>query len=260
MPLSAPQFETFHLSVCGRNVTVRLDERLSHAGGKRGLGPLACFEAGGDSRLRLTLRHGKGRRAYVEDDFQRITYYRSRIGSHIIRQLVCLLAAWHSREWDIVHGTGLLVASDRNEGLLLVGPAGYGKSTLSRELGNFIMDDDLMLVQGERMRVTGKLGFVTCVEPGTGRKMLRPLPAGRKEAALALVLILDKSQPGGTYWELDNSIPRRLAVLEDLPPILKDAYLRLPPVRVDAPIYRLGTRGRLRETVALVRHLADQHI
>jgi hypothetical protein len=87
-----------------------------------------------------------------------------------------------------------------------------------------------------------------------------PLPAGVKEARLSLVIILDKKEEGGKFWDIDNSIPRRFAVLDDLPPILKNAYMHLPPIRVDAPIFRLGTRGKLKQTVEVLEKLVDQHI
>jgi hypothetical protein len=260
MRTPAHQLEAFHLKVWGRNLTVQIDARLYDPRNKNVLSPYDYFERGSESDLSVTLLHGQARRALVDEDFRHITYYRGRIGSHIIRQLVCLLVARHSRAFDIVHGTGLLVESNKNEGILLVGPAHAGKSTLSQHLGNFIMDDDLMLVHRDHMSVTGRMGFVTYCHPATGRKLLNPLAGGRKEAKLSLVLILDRSQPGGKWWEIDNTIPRKFTVLEDLPPILKTAYLRQPPIHVDAPIYRLGTRGKLAPTIDLVRRLVDEHI
>lgn len=196
----------------------------------------------------------------MDDDQTRITHYRGKAGSHIIRQLVCFLASHYSRNFDIVHGTGLLVDSNKNKGILLVGRQHCGKSTLSRSLMETIMDDDLMLVSGDTMSVAGKMGFVTFKHPEHGRKLLTPLPAGVKEARLSLVIILDKKEEGGKFWDIDNSIPRRFAVLDDLPPILKNAYMHLPPIRVDAPIFRLGTRGKLKQTVEVLEKLVDQHI
>jgi hypothetical protein len=252
--------ERFHLQTCGRSVTLEIDGRLYDPTNRNLLSPYDYFDRGRESHLVITLLHGKARRAMVDDDFRHIIYYRERLGSHIIRQLVCLLASWHARAASIVHGTGLVVESRKNEGILLVGPPHAGKSTLSRELGNFIMDDDLMLVEEDRMFVTGRMGFVTYYSPITGRKMLNPLAGGSKSAKLSLVLILDKSQPGGKWWEIDNAIPRQYSVLADLPPLLKQAYLQLPPIRVEAPIYRLGTRGRLEPTLKLVREIVEQHI
>jgi len=260
MPTPAHHLETFHLKVWGRSLAVRIDSRLYDPNNKNVLSPYDYFDRGVESDLSVTLLHGNTRRALVDEDFRHITYYRGRIGSHIIRQLVCLLASYNYRSFDIVHGTGLLVESKKNEGILLVGPAHAGKSTLSQQLGNFIMDDDLMLVDRDHMSVTGRMGFVTYFHPGSGRKLLNPLAGGRKEAKLTLVLILDKSQPGGKWWEIDNTIPRKFTVLQDLPPILKSAYLRLPPIRVEAPIYRLGTHGKLAPTIDLVQRLVEQHI
>jgi hypothetical protein len=252
--------EVFHVHACGRHVTLMLDPRLYDAHNRNVLSPYDYFDPGKEADLTITLRQGRARRAVVDEDFRHILYYRQQIGSHIIRQLVCLLATYHSRTSHIVHGTGLLVSSRKNEGILLVGPSHAGKSTLSQALGNFIMDDDLMLVERDTMRVTGRMGFVTYYSPLTGKKMLNPLAGGRKEARLSLVLILDKSQPGGKWWEIDNTIPRQYTVLADLPPRLKAAYLALPPIRVEAPIYRLGTHGHLEATLDRVRQIVDQHI
>lgn len=260
MPAPGEVMEVFHVQACGRHVTLILDPRLYDARHRNALSPYDYFERGREAELTITLRQGRARRAIVDEDFRHILYYRQQIGSHIIRQLVCLLATYHSRSSQIVHGTGLLVSSRKNEGILLVGPSHAGKSTLSQALGNFIMDDDLMLVERDTMRVTGRMGFVTYFSPITGKKMLNPLAGGRKEARLSLVLILDKSQPGGTWWEIDNTLPRQYTVLVDLPPRLKAAYLALPPIRVEAPIYRLGTRGRLEATLDRVREIVEQHI
>ncbi len=245
--------ERFNLNVYGHNVTVNIDSRLYDPKNRSILGPYDYFVPGAASELEITLFHGKRRRAFADDDLLQITHYRGRAGSHIIRQLVCCLAAYHTRAFDIVHGTGLLVDPRRNMGLLLVGAAGCGKSTLGEKLGDIIMDDDLMLVTRDKMRVAGKMGFVTYKHPESGRKYLTPLPNGVKEAQIDLVFILDKKQEGGSILDVDNSIPRRYAVPDDLPPILKNAYLRLPPIQVNAPIFRIGTRGKLQQTIRDVK-------
>jgi hypothetical protein len=41
---------------------------------------------------------------------------------------------------------------------------------------------------------------------------------------------------------------------------LKNACLRLPPIRVNAPIFRLGTRGKLQQTLRIAKYIIDQHI
>ena len=251
---------TFQVNACGQNVAVEIDSRLYDPNNQSILGPYDYFDQGADSYLSVTLTYGKRRRAYVDEDFNRITHYRGRAGSHIIRQLVCYLASYHTRSFEIVHGTGLLVKSHLKKGILLVGRGHSGKSTLSRHLGYTIMDDDIMLMTRDTMRVTGKMGFATYRQPATGRKYLTPLPEGEKEAKLSLVLILDKREQGGKFWDIDNTIPRRFTVLDDLPPILMDAYLKLPPIRVDAPIFRLGTRGKLPQTVDALRDIINQHI
>lgn len=252
--------ERFHLNVCGRDVTLSIDSRLYDPKNTGILGPRDYFAEGEESDLELTLLFGKTRRAFADEDFLHVTHYRSKAGSHIIRQLVCYLAAFHSREFDIVHGTGLLVDSRKNLGVLLVGPAHCGKSTLSSSLGNIIMDDDIMLLTRDQMRVVSKMGFVSYKHPENGRKYLTPLPNGVKEAHIDLVFVLDKKQAGGTVMDVDNTIPRKYAVPDDLPPLLKKAYLRLPPIKVDALIYRLGTRGKLRQTLAIAKDIIDQHI
>lgn len=208
----------------------------------------------------LTLSCGKRRRVLADEDFFHLVHYRGKAGSHIIRQLVCYLAAFHSRAFDIVHGTGLLVDSRKNLGVLIVGTAHCGKSTLSAHLGDIIMDDDIMLVSRDKMRVAGKMGFVSYKHPESGRKYLTPLPNGVKEAQVDLVFVLDKKQAGGTVMDVDNTIPRKFAALNDLPPLLLRAYLRMPPIRVNAPIYRLGTRGKLKRTLDLAKYIIDQHI
>ena len=251
---------TYHLNACGQNVGVTIDSRLYDPNNKSVLGPYEYFEQGADSYLGVNLMYGKRRRAYVDEDFNQITHYRGRAGSHIIRQLVCYLASYHTRSFEIVHGTGLLVDSETHKGILLVGRQHSGKSTLSRHLGYTIMDDDIMLVTPDTLRVTGKMGFATYRQPASGRKYLTPLPEGQKEARLALVLVLDKREQGGKCWDIDNTIPRRFTVLDDLPPILQKAYLELPPIRVHAPIFRLGTRGKLKQTVDTLRDLIGQYI
>ena len=252
--------ERFNLDVYGKDVVLRIDSRLYNPKNRNILGPLDYFLPGSDSDLELTLLFGKRRRAFADEDFLQITHYRGKAGSHIIRQLVCYLAAYHTRAFDIVHGTGLLADSHRNMGLLLIGAAHCGKSTLSAKLGDIIMDDDIMLVTRDRMRVASRMGFVTYTHPETGRKHLTPLPNGVKEAHIDLVFILDKRQEGGTLLDVDNTIPRKYAVPTDLPPLLKHAYLRLPPIKVNAPIFRLGTRGKLKQTIGLAKHIIDQHI
>jgi hypothetical protein len=252
--------ERFNLSVHGQNVGLTIDSHLYDPGNTHILGPHDYFARGTDSSLELALRYGKCRRAYADDDLLQVTHYRGKAGSHIIRQLVCYLAAYHSRAFDLVHGTGLLVDPRRNLGVLLIGAAHCGKSTLGSELGDIILDDDIMLVTREHMSVAGKMGFVTYHHPSSGRKLLTPLPNGVKEAHLDLVFLLDKKQEGGTLLDVDNTIPRRFACPSDLPPLLKRAYLRLPPIRVHAPIFRLGTRGRLQQTIKLAKHIVDQHI
>jgi hypothetical protein len=94
----------------------------------------------------------------------------------------------------------------------------------------------------------------------SGRKYLTPLPNGVKEADIGLVFLLDKKQEGGTVLDVDNTIPRKYAGLDDLPPILRRAYLRLPPIRVNAPIFRLGTHGKLPETLRIAEYIINQHI
>jgi hypothetical protein len=252
--------ERFNLSVCGHSVGLRVDSHLYDPKNKNILGPHDYFHPGQESELELTLLYGKRRRAFVDSDFLQLTHYRGKAGSHIIRQLVCYMAAYQTRAFDIVHGTGLLVDSRRNMGLLLIGAAGCGKSTLCSRLGDIILDDDIMLITRETMRVAGKMGFVTYKHPENGRKYLTPLPNGVKEAHIDLVFILDKKQEGGTLLDVDNTIPRKYAVPSDLPPLLKKGYLHLPPIHVNAPIFRLGTRGKLPQTVRLAKHIIDQHI
>jgi hypothetical protein len=252
--------ERFNLNVYGQNVTLSIDSRLYDPKNRSILGPHDYFAQGTDSDLQITLSYGKRRRVFADDDLLQITHYRARAGSHIIRQLVCCMAAHHSRAFDIVHGTGLLVDSRKNLGVLLVGAAHCGKSTLSAKLGDIIMDDDIMLVTRDQMRVAGKMGFVTYQHPDSGRKYLTPLPNGVKEAHIDLVFILDKKQEGGTVLDVDNTIPRKYAGLDDLPPMLRNVYLRMPPVRVNAPIFRLGTRGKLQQTLRMAKHIIDQHI
>jgi hypothetical protein len=252
--------ERFNLNVYGQDVTLSVDSRLYDPKNTSILGPHDYFAPGTDSSLEIILSYGKRRRAFADDDFVQITHYRGKAGSHIIRQLVCYLAAYHSRAFDILHGTGLLVDSRKNLGVLLVGAAHCGKSTLSAKLGDIVMDDDLMLVTRDKMRVAGKMGFVTYRRMESGRKYLTPLPNGVKEADLGLVFLLDKKQEGGTVLDVDNTIPRTYAGLDDLPPILRRAYLRLPPIRVDAPIFRLGTHGKLPQTLRIAQYIIDQHI
>jgi hypothetical protein len=252
--------ERFNLNVYGQDVTLSIESRLYDPKNTRILGPNDYFAQGADSNLGIILSYGKRRRLFADDDFLQITHYRGRAGSHIIRQLVCCLAAHHSRAFDIVHGAGLLVDSRKNLGVLLVGTAHCGKSALSAKLGDIIMDDDIMLVTGDRMRVAGKMGFVTYKHAESGRKYLTPLPNGVKEARIGLVLLLDKKQEGGTVLDVDNTIPRKYAGLDDLPPKLKNACLRMPPIRVNAPIFRLGTRGKLQQTLRMAKYIIDQHI
>jgi hypothetical protein len=252
--------EKFNLNVHGKDVALHIDSRLYDPKNRNVLGPYDYFFPGSESDLELTLFYGKRRRAIADEDFLQITHYRGKAGSHIIRQLVCYLAAYHTRAFDIVHGTGTLVNPRKNMGLLLVGAAHCGKSTLSAKLGDIIMDDDIMLVTRDTMRVAGKIGFVTYKHPETGRKYLTPLPNGVKEAHIDLVFLLDKKLAGGTYLDVDNTIPRRYAVPTDLPPILKNAYLRLPPIKVNAPIYRIGTRGRLAQTLKTAQNIIGEHI
>jgi hypothetical protein len=252
--------ERFNLKVYGCNVAVNIDSRLHDPKNRTILGPYDYFAQGTVSELEITLLYGRRRRAFADENLLQITHYRGRAGSHIIRQLVCCLAALHTRAFDIVHGTGLLVDSRRNLGLLLVGAAGCGKSTLAEKLGDIIMDDDIMLVTRDKMRVAGKMGFVTYKHPESGRKYLTPLPNGVKEAQIDLVFILDKKQEGASMMDVDNTIPRRYAIPTDLPPLLKNAYLRLPPIKVNAPIFRIGTRGKLQQTIRTSKHIIDQHI
>ncbi len=252
--------ERFNLNVYGQDVTLSIESRLYDPKNRGILGPHDYFAPGTESSLEIILCYGKRRRAFADDDFLQITNYRGKAGSHIIRQLVCYLAAHHSRAFDIVHGTGLLVDSRKNLGILLVGAAHCGKSTLGAKLGDIIMDDDIMLVTGDKMRVAGKMGFVTYRHLESGRKYLTPLPNGVKEADIGLVFLLDKKQEGGTVLDVDNTIPRKYARLDDLAPILKNAYLRLPPIRVGAPIFRLGTRGKLEQTLRTAKYIIDQHI
>ncbi len=254
------QVTKFNLSVYDQNVTVNIDTRLYDPKNKNILGPYDYFFEGKDSELEISLLYGKRRRAFADFYFQAITHYRGKAGSHIIRQLVCSLAAYHTRAFDIVHGSGLLVNARKNTGILLVGPAHCGKTTLSTRLGDIVMDDDIMLVAKDRMKVASKIGFITYTHPDSGRKYLTPLPNGIKEAQIDIVFILDKKQEGGTVLDVDNSIPRKYAVLNDLPPILKKAYLDMPPIKVDAPIFRIGTRGKLPQTLKTLRNIIDQHI
>jgi hypothetical protein len=252
--------EKFNLNVHGKDVALHIDSRLFDPKNKNILGPYDYFFPGSESELEITLLHGKRRRAFADEDFLHITHYRGKAGSHIIRQLVCYLAAYHTRAFDIVHGTGTLVNPKKNMGLLLIGAAHCGKSTLSSKLGDIIMDDDIMLITRDTMCVASKIGFVTYRHPESGRKYLTPLPNGVKEAHIDLVFLLDKRLEGGTYLDVDNTIPRRYAVPTDLPPILKNAYLRLPPIKVNAPIYRIGTRGRLAQTLQTARYIIEEHI
>ncbi|MEI7730190.1 MAG: hypothetical protein WCO56_11500 [Verrucomicrobiota bacterium] len=252
--------DQFNINAGGQNISLQLDSRLYDPKNRNILGPYDYFETGNGSDINLTLLYGRRRRAFADEDFLNIRHYRGKAGSHIIRQLACYLAAFHTRKFDLVHGTGLLVNPESRKGVLLIGPGHCGKSTLSRELGEIIMDDDIMLINEDTMQVAGKMGFVTYKHPVHGRKFLTPLPSGEKEARLTMVFILDKKEQGGKYADVDNRIPRRFAVPEDLPPLLKKAYLKLNPIKVDAPIFRLGTRGRLPQTVEVLRHLIDQHI
>ncbi len=252
--------ERFNLNVCGQNVGLSIDSHLFDPKNTRILGPYDYFVAGADSELDISLCYGKRRRLFADDDLLHLTQYRGKAGSHIIRQLVCFLAAYHSRAFDVVHATGLLVDPRRNLGLLMVGTAHSGKSTLSAKLGDIILDDDLMLVTRDKMRVAGKMGFVTYKHPESGRKYLNPLPNGVKEAHIDLVFLLDKKQEGGTVLDVDNTIPRRYSALDDLPPALRTAYLQMSPIQVNAPIFRLGTRGKLPQTLELAKYIIDQHI
>jgi hypothetical protein len=252
--------ERFNLNVYGQDVALSIESRLYDPKNRGILGPYDYFAPGAESNLEIILSYGKRRRAFADEDFLQITNYRGRAGSHIIRQLVCCLAGYHSRAFDIVHGTGLLVDPRKNLGVLLVGAAHCGKTTLSAKLGDIIMDDDIMLVTRDQMLVAGKMGFVTYRHAESGRKYLTPLPNGAKEARLGLVFLLDKKQEGGTVLDVDNTIPRRFAAPDDLPRILRNAYLRMPPIKVNAPIFRLGTRGKLPQTVRAAAHLIDQHI
>ncbi|HEY5915463.1 MAG TPA: hypothetical protein VJA21_33180 [Verrucomicrobiae bacterium] len=252
--------QQYNLNVYAQDVTLGIDRHLYDPNNTSILGPYDYFARGAEANLAIFLMYGKRRRVYADEDFLQVTHYRGKAGSHIIRQLVCCLAAYHSRAFDIVHGTGLLVDSRRNLGVLLVGAAHCGKSTLSARLGDIIMDDDLMLASRDKMRVAGKMGFVSYKHPETGRKYLTPLPHGVKEAHIDLVFLLDKKQEGGTVMDVDNTIPRKYAVPDDLPPSLKKVYLRMAPIRVDAPIFRIGTRGKLPETLRLAKQIMDQHI
>jgi hypothetical protein len=252
--------ERFNLNIYGQDVTLAIDSRLYDPKNTSILGPRDYFAQGTDSDLELTLSYGKRRRVFADDDFLRITHYRAKAGSHIIRQLVCCLAAYHSRAFDLVHGAGLLADSRKNLGVLLVGGAHCGKSTLSAKLGNIIMDDDLMVLTRDNMRVASKMGFVSYKHPENGRKYLTPLPNGVKEAHIDLVFLLDNKQEGGTVMDVDNTIPRKYAELDDLPPLLKKAYLGMSPIKVNAPIFRLGTRGKLQQTLRTAKDIIDQHI
>ncbi len=254
----------FDVEVCGQDVTLRIDSRLYDPKSSRVLGPYDYLEqakeSGTEDWVEIRLGYGRRRRAYADEEFLRLIHYRSKAGSHLIRQLVCWMAAYHSRAFDIVHGTGLLVDPRRNLGVLIVGAAHSGKSTLSAKLGDIIIDDDIMLVTRDKMRVAGKMGFVTYRHPESGRKYLTPLPCGVKEAHIDLVFVLDRKQEGGTVMDVDNTIPRRYAALNDLPPLLKQTYLEMPPVAVNAPIFRLGTRGRVGQTVRVAKEIIGQHI
>jgi hypothetical protein len=252
--------ERYNLDVHGKDVVLSIDSRLYDPKNRNILGPHDYFSPGAESELELKLLYGKSRRAFTDEDFLQVTHYRGKAGSHIIRQLVCYLAAYHTRAFDLVHGTGLLVDARRNMGLLLIGAAHCGKSTLSAKLGDIIMDDDIMVITRDRMMVASKMGFVTYHHPETGRKYLTPLPNGVKDAHIDLVFLLDKKQEGGTLLDVDNTIPRKYAVPTDLPPLLKRAYLRLPPIKVNAPIFRIGTRGKLEKTIRLAKGVIEEHI
>jgi hypothetical protein len=252
--------ERFNLNVRGKDVVLHIDSRLYDPKNRNILGPHDYFSAGLDTDLELTLLYGKRRRVFADEDFLQVTHYCGRAGSHFIRQMVCCLAAYHTRAFNIVHGTGILVDPRKNMGLLMIGAAHCGKSTLSAQLGDIIMDDDIMLVTRDEMSVASKIGFVTYRHPETGRKYLTPLPNGVKAAHIDLVFLLDKKLEGGTFLDVDNTIPRKYAVPTDLPPMLKNAYLRLPSIKVNAPIFRIGTRGKLQPTLKIAKYIIDQHI
>lgn len=99
--------ERFNLNVYGQDVTLAIDSRLYDPKNTSILGPHDYFAQGTDSGLEVILSYGKRRRAFADDDFLQITHYRAKAGSHIIRQLVCYLAAYHSRAFELVHGAGL---------------------------------------------------------------------------------------------------------------------------------------------------------
>jgi len=171
-------------------------------------------------------------------------------GMHEIRQLVAFAIDRMPGPLSAVHASGIIKDS---KGVLLIGRSGSGKSTIASRLNpNDILDDDLLLIDAEEACVVGHCGAITRPD-----RSLHYQRNGRTHHAIHIVFLLEKTAEGGVVEEM-RSIPRTWSVIDALSPIITKEYLASEPIRIAAPIHRLGTRNNLPKTLDIVLNLIEK--
>lgn len=181
------------------------------------------------------------------------------INRHKMRQLMCYLGDFNSEIYSAIHGGGIVVDG---KGLLVVGGHGSGKTTVRNMFPNSrTLDDDLLMIDGKNMYVSGNLGSFT-VEEDNGRKSLRYLEGSHelRESKINVVLLLDKSYPGGYSLKTSRCIPRSYSFIDALNPRLRKQYLGLEDIKVDSDVFILGTGDSPELTLLEIQKILNRKI
>lgn len=175
-----------------------------------------------------------------------------------VRKHLAFFVSMLTDDWDLVHGAGLV---KDQIGILLLGRARSGKSTICRHLQDYqIMEDDSLLLHLGSMHLISKGGMVEDSrnnELGNRKSMIvqesfiEPIP-------IKTFFFLSKRLQGGISYRIRQPHISRWLSLPDfiaLPSMLS-SYLRKPQIEVHSPGYVIGTLGDLSATLQTIRTLA----
>jgi hypothetical protein len=176
------------------------------------------------------------------------------INTHGLAMTLAYLADMNSKKYSSIHGCGMIIKSGNKEkGILLVGRHGSGKSTLENALRkNCTLDDDVLMIDDTSMQTVGKYGSITYKEKSSKQKMRRHLINGVTESKMDAIFILDKQYCGGYLKEEEWQIPRKDSAIDALGYSLYTLWKERPPIKVNVPVYRLGTDMNISGTKCMI--------
>ena len=110
------------------------------------------------------------------------------------------------------------------------------------------MGKKILMIDDESMQTVGKYGAITYTQLFRKQKLRKHLIGGISEANIDAIFILDKKYTGGYIAEEGLQIPREDSAIDSLSYRLYQISSEKPPIRVNVPVYRIGTDQNIGST------------